>query len=188
MDYSSISHDPDHPTGTDPWASPRTSYPASTTSDVPSSPLPPHDADTQPADSSEQGVDSPDLSERLQGSHLGNSDYSVDQAQSPAQQSHPEQPRSQLPARYQTGPRQNARQPTPTYKIQGKITGLERTGKKDPILRFDIHVSRNRCAEIGRRVRAFVANVPRPISPNSGPRSTEMSVAPMANSSSSPNT
>ncbi|PKY07265.1 vacuolar protein sorting-associated protein vps17, partial [Aspergillus campestris IBT 28561] len=141
MDYSSISHDPDHPTGTDPWASPRTSYPASTTSDVPSSPLPPHDAETQPADSSEQGVDSPDLSERLQGSHLGNSDYSVDQAQSPAQQSHPDQPRSQLPARYQTGPRQNARQPTPTYKIQGKITGLERTGKKDPILRFDIHTN-----------------------------------------------
>lgn len=28
----------------------------------------------------------------------------------------------------------------PQYKLQAKITGLERTGKKDPILRFDVHV------------------------------------------------
>lgn len=28
------------------------------------------------------------------------------------------------------------------YKLQAKITGLERTGRKDPILRFDVHVSR----------------------------------------------
>lgn len=27
------------------------------------------------------------------------------------------------------------------YKLQAKITGLERTGRKDPILRFDVHVS-----------------------------------------------
>jgi hypothetical protein len=26
------------------------------------------------------------------------------------------------------------------YKLQAKITGLERTGRKDPILRFDVHV------------------------------------------------
>jgi hypothetical protein len=26
------------------------------------------------------------------------------------------------------------------YRLQAKITGLERTGKKDPILRFDVHV------------------------------------------------
>lgn len=29
----------------------------------------------------------------------------------------------------------------PMYKLQAKITGLERTGRKDPILRFDVHVS-----------------------------------------------
>ena len=28
----------------------------------------------------------------------------------------------------------------PQYKLQAKITGLERTGRKDPILRFDVHV------------------------------------------------
>lgn len=30
----------------------------------------------------------------------------------------------------------------PQYKLQAKITGLERTGRKDPIMRFDVHVSR----------------------------------------------
>ena len=28
----------------------------------------------------------------------------------------------------------------PQFKLQAKISGLERTGKKDPILRFDVHV------------------------------------------------
>ena len=31
-------------------------------------------------------------------------------------------------------------QPRQQYKLQAKITGLERTGKKDPILRFDVYV------------------------------------------------
>lgn len=30
--------------------------------------------------------------------------------------------------------------PQQQYKLQAKITGLERTGRKDPILRFDVHV------------------------------------------------
>ena len=34
----------------------------------------------------------------------------------------------------------------PQYRLQAKITGLERTGKKDPILRFDVYV---RCTEAG---------------------------------------
>ncbi|KXT12831.1 hypothetical protein AC579_7615 [Pseudocercospora musae] len=33
------------------------------------------------------------------------------------------------------------RQHMPQYKLQAKITGLERTGKKDPILRFDVHTN-----------------------------------------------
>ena len=42
------------------------------------------------------------------------------------------------PNRHQAGvrPQRNA----PQYKLQAKITGLERTGRKDPILRFDVHV------------------------------------------------
>lgn len=35
---------------------------------------------------------------------------------------------------------QQSRQPQPQYKLQLKITGLERTAKKDPILRFDAYV------------------------------------------------
>ncbi len=35
---------------------------------------------------------------------------------------------------------QPRRPPGPQYKLQAKITGLERTGKKDPVLRFDVHV------------------------------------------------
>ncbi|KAG6013442.1 hypothetical protein E4U43_007292 [Claviceps pusilla] len=31
-------------------------------------------------------------------------------------------------------------QPRPQFRLQAKITGLERTGKKDPVLRFDVHV------------------------------------------------
>ncbi|KAK4450752.1 putative vacuolar protein sorting-associated protein 17 [Podospora aff. communis PSN243] len=36
---------------------------------------------------------------------------------------------------------QQARRPQPQYKLQAKITGLERTGRKDPILRFDVHTN-----------------------------------------------
>ncbi|KAK4142370.1 uncharacterized protein C8A04DRAFT_29999 [Dichotomopilus funicola] len=31
--------------------------------------------------------------------------------------------------------------PPPQFKLQAKITGLERTGRKDPILRFDVHTN-----------------------------------------------
>jgi hypothetical protein len=145
MDYSSIQQDP---AGASPWASPRATeatYPPSSTSDIPPSPLPPHHespyeaaGDSQPAEAAEHktpgegDVGSPSLSERVQNTHLNEAGYAAEQ-----------QPRSQVPARYQTGARQNARQPAPVYKIQAKITGLERTGKKDPILRFDVHVSGN---------------------------------------------
>ena len=44
------------------------------------------------------------------------------------------------PNRYHQGTRASQRQ-VPQYKLQAKITGLERTGKKDPAIRFDVHVS-----------------------------------------------
>ena len=44
------------------------------------------------------------------------------------------------PQRYHPGARAGQRQP-PQYKLQAKITGLERTGKKDPAITFDVHVS-----------------------------------------------
>lgn len=149
MDYSAISH-ADHPPGSSPWDSPgadRTTFTPSNNNDVPSSPLPPqdhspYDADHQPETPNPQQPresDSPNLSERLQSAQLGDPDYAVEQppygTQNPQQQ-------SQIPARYQTGARQHPKQPAPVYRIQAKITGLERTGKKDPVLRFDVHVSK----------------------------------------------
>ncbi|KAE8149986.1 hypothetical protein BDV25DRAFT_155246 [Aspergillus avenaceus] len=148
MDYSAISQDPDHPTGTSPWASPRptqTTFHPSITSDIPPSPLAPDtDRASQPESfrgTVEERSDSPDLSERLQTSQLGDHDHPSEQSSYAAQQHYAQQPRSQLPARYQTGARQHAKPPAPLYRIQAKITSLERTGKKDPVLRFDVHTN-----------------------------------------------
>ncbi len=49
------------------------------------------------------------------------------------------QQHQRVPGRYHQGAR--AGQRPPQYKLQAKVTGLERTGKKDPAIRFDIHVS-----------------------------------------------
>ncbi|KAI9885179.1 MAG: Ribosome-releasing factor 2, mitochondrial [Watsoniomyces obsoletus] len=43
--------------------------------------------------------------------------------------------------RQQTFSRSNPRSSVPQYKLQAKITGLERTGRKDLILRFDVHTN-----------------------------------------------
>ncbi len=167
MDYSTLPNDPDHPGGSSPWStSPqasRTTFSRSTTGDIPQSPLPsqtPYGSAVGPGhtqgDSSDsetlvqEGASRPqssgpsatreddegqrqsDLAERLQSPQIG------EQRQQNAQ---PQQQRSAQgqPQRYHgsRGSRQNA----PQYKLQAKVTGLERTGRKDPILRFDVHVS-----------------------------------------------
>jgi hypothetical protein len=61
------------------------------------------------------------------------------QQQGPPQQQYQAQPHRPEPQRYHQTNRQ-VQQPQPHYKLQAKITGLERTGRKDPILRFDVHV------------------------------------------------
>ena len=47
------------------------------------------------------------------------------------------------PTRYHPGGPQGVKRP-PQYRMQAKITGLERTGKKDPSIRFDVHVRLSR--------------------------------------------
>jgi hypothetical protein len=61
------------------------------------------------------------------------------QPQQPQHQPPPAQgqPGHQQPQRYH-GTRPQRQQPQ--YKLQAKVTSLERTGKKDPILRFDVYV------------------------------------------------
>lgn len=52
---------------------------------------------------------------------------------------HAQQHQRGPPGRYhQQGARQGQR--PPQYKLQAKVTGLERTGKKEPAVRFDVHV------------------------------------------------
>lgn len=66
------------------------------------------------------------------------------QSQQPQRSQQPQQPQQQRgtgPNRYHGNSRLAQRQNLPQYKLQAKIAGLERTGRKDPVLRFDVHVS-----------------------------------------------
>ncbi|EEP79466.1 conserved hypothetical protein [Uncinocarpus reesii 1704] len=149
MDYSSISTDPDHPAGSSPWgsSSPRADRTTSSVADAPSPPLvPQHDSPytdatehMRPSTANDQNS----LPERLQSAHIDESNPGDSRAgwRHTSQTQNPNAPRAQAPARYQTGARQQARQNAPNYKLQAKITALERAGKKDPILRFDVHTN-----------------------------------------------
>ncbi|MCJ1466383.1 Vacuolar protein sorting-associated protein 17 [Pseudocyphellaria aurata] len=62
----------------------------------------------------------------------------------PAQQSQqPQHQRGTGPNRYHGNNRPAQRQNLPQYQLHAKIAGLERTGRKDPVLRFDVHVKTN---------------------------------------------
>jgi len=139
------------PAGASPWASsPEASRP-SFTGDVPRDELPAPAVQPQYQYSQESSNQQQSL------------DYGSQQAQeggwSSGQQSHwPQQQQQQTPfaqsqargpidenrrpqsARYHNVA-QTQRQHAPQYKLQAKITGLERTGKKDSILRFDVYTN-----------------------------------------------
>ncbi|KAF2270313.1 vacuolar protein sorting-associated protein-like protein vps17 [Lojkania enalia] len=155
MDYSSLPHDPEHPGGADPWASSpqqnRTSFAHPPTSDIPSSPLPPQvspysqnsdnygyigedDSHIRPGTASENGEENRPPQSPAQGGPQS----PHPQQQTPAQGQHSTQ--RPEPQRYHHGARQQ-RQHQPQYKLQAKVTGLERTGRKDPILRFDVYTN-----------------------------------------------
>ena len=158
MDYSSLHNDADHPSGTSPWASPQPNsagFSTSTASDPPSSPSR-HNVTSESQDQPEYM--SPYLPSVAGSSHAqltddvreGGKENVENGLHSPqtgepgfgGQQTHPQahEHKSQ-PQRYH-GPARTTPQRTnvPQYKLQAKITGLERTGRKDPILRFDVHV------------------------------------------------
>ncbi|OAL48289.1 hypothetical protein IQ07DRAFT_514209 [Pyrenochaeta sp. DS3sAY3a] len=149
MDYSA--HDPDHPGGGDPWASSpkanRTSFGQPPTGDIPSSPLPPQaspygqssdnygyigdqDSQNRPGTASDNGENA----QPPQEAPTGQAQDAPQQQQAAPQQGHP----GQQPQRYHGARPQRQQQ---HYKLQAKVTGLERNGKKDPILRFDVYVS-----------------------------------------------
>lgn len=160
MDYSQIS---EHPEGSSPWnTSPQASHNTSFTgpSDHSASPIPSSQGYT--SGTSEEGVqqrgfESPTITQRSSDTiHSRLPEPVLASNGSPAQdvaqgsqaihaQQQPEhstltQGSEQYRApRYQGGSRQS--RPAPRYKLQAKITALERNGKKDPILRFDVHTN-----------------------------------------------
>lgn len=177
MDYSSISSDPEHPAGADPWQSSpqpsRTSFPESESGREPDSPAAKHAPPTPQHQEERDGSDpeSPDASSyeeaqpqpngagripgrsdtasdiRFQGPPLTEEELRQQQLYQQRQQERYQQAihaqqhaRGPGPQRYHPGARAGQRQP-PQYKLQAKITGLERTGKKDPAITFDVHVS-----------------------------------------------
>lgn len=186
MDYSA--HDSDLPGGGDPWASSpqhnRQSFGQPPTSDIPSSPLPAqaspygqgseqygymgdHDAQNRPNTASSNGDhaqqpalathDAPQSPQPVQGQQ---------QQQQQAPQQAPQQ--GQQPQRYHGTRAQRQQQ---HYKLQAKVTGLERNGKKDPILRFDVYV-----CHFSRLLSHLDANrVRRQTCPSSAPRSSATS-------------
>ena len=145
MDYSA--HDPDHPGGRDPWASSpqanRTSFGQPPTSDIPSSPLPPqaspyHDGGEQYGYMGDQDAQSRPGTAPENGDHLQQSQSSGQDAPRSPQPQQGQQPQRYHGNRPQR--QQQQQQQQQHYKLQAKVTGLERNSKKDPILRFDIYV------------------------------------------------
>ena len=155
MDYSQLAQDPDHPEGTSPWnTSPRHSARPSLSAGGEQSPSPlpnspyaktgledsghggfgaeerhEHGASTQTATLGLQ----PDAPKSTGNSGEGQVDTKLQARQTQSQQEPRNPPQARQPA--------PNRLPRPQHKLQAKITGLERTGRKDPILRFDVHTN-----------------------------------------------
>lgn len=162
MDYSSSIHEADEAVGASPWgnsptASPRhnrTNFtPAATDS-------PPFGFNPQPATltpdptvpegfqrpgtaASASGTEGEDSTQNPSEPEESTAEYQPTSSQhdslpEPAiSEGHHHPPGQNVAPRQDQQPRKTAQ---PQYRLQAKITGLERTGKKDPILRFDVHV------------------------------------------------
>lgn len=168
MDYSSLPSDPDHPAGASPWASSPQHNRTTFAAEVPPSPLP---AAQSPYSTGPDHHDQLDDSRDQHGSSegFGGTENSHDGGVAPAQaDTQPEQPQQQQSygqghqAHEQQDQQQRPR--PPQCKLQAKITGLERTGRKDPILRFDVYVCLSSTLP-----RSSSTNQARQIFPNSEP-------------------
>lgn len=166
MDYRSSIPDDDQP-GASPWgSSPPTSprrnldrqnpsfrYEAQESStsegfgndDHNGSPFnPSQSANTSQATTGTSIAPSAESSQQEQSDTRSERDYQQPQGPSQDQDQQHEQNYAQNPSSEGDGHEQQnsqRRANQPQYKLQAKITGLERTGRKDPILRFDVHVS-----------------------------------------------
>lgn len=166
MDYSASINDPEHPAGASPWGnspstSPRhnrTAY-STATGDPPSSPFRSHSRSHSNNGLSDDDGFGPSATDYRRPDTASTVSQTADAHPSEAPASaepHAEQerfggPLSPQPIQQQQAPKPDQAQrsqeqqqprkpPPPQFKLQAKITGLERTGRKDPILRFDVHV------------------------------------------------
>ncbi|KAG9530468.1 vacuolar protein sorting-associated protein Vps17, partial [Aureobasidium melanogenum] len=153
MDYSSaIAND----AGRDPWASSpqhdRSTFPQANNHDVPSTnslshqpPAPDGDGEHYDENSQLPTQNNQYPSQQHQSQSYDNSTRSEPQRYHHARPQHPPQQPShqqQPPQNYQQQQQQQQpQQPRKQYKLQAKITALERTGRKDPVLRFDVYTS-----------------------------------------------
>lgn len=164
MDYSSIrdeSHSEDL-AGPSPWTSSpqhsKTAFSPRTSTDEPPSPSANRSWTSLPdrtlESSQDFGASEPRLSQAtttVENGHTEHQDFSPEQP--PPQQYPPNmppqsqhysqqqpQPRVRQAQRYH-GARQRSRHDVPIYRLQPRVNGIERPTRKDPIIRFDIHVS-----------------------------------------------
>lgn len=166
MDYSASINDPEHPAEASPWGNSPSSSPRhnrtafnSIAGEPPSSPF---RQSSNNGLSDDDGFGASDTEYRRPDTASTASHTTEPRPDEPAHtESYSEQPRfageqgplSPQPPQQQQAPRsapeqaprhqeqqQPRKPPPPQFKLQAKITGLERTGRKDPILRFDVHV------------------------------------------------
>lgn len=152
MDYSAAIAD--DPTGPSPWgsSSPRAQR-TPFTGATPDSPTTPPQSGHAPSES-QSTLGEPALPPPQTSSVDAQQQEQVAKGESLESQQHPEshaQPQSAQQQQPQPGQQRssaaryhNARpqRPVPQYKLQAKVTALERTGRKDPVLRFDVYVSK----------------------------------------------
>ncbi|CAM1511276.1 Fc.00g087890.m01.CDS01 [Cosmosporella sp. VM-42] len=164
MDYSQTIHDADDPAGVSPWGA----SPASSPSRNPAhfDPIqgdpPPFRYQTsngltqEPVTPEVDGFQRPGTATTTSGTEEGTETSQASDAPEAESTSVPRPVSAEQRAppsaleQQSTGPEvrpgqeQQRKPPKPTgpqFRLQAKITGLERTGKKDPILRFDVHTN-----------------------------------------------
>ena len=147
----------EYPSGTSPWASSPEASRTSFSNDIPREELPgpaytagaipeSDDAATHPTNGAHEheGGWTPEQQHQWQQQQQQDQSqqHQQHQYQQHQQQGSQEENRRPAQSRYHNVPQQQ-RQHQPQYKLQAKITGLERASKKDSILKFDVYV-RNR--------------------------------------------
>ncbi|KAM0420565.1 hypothetical protein ACHAPT_011611 [Fusarium lateritium] len=159
MDYSSTIHDADDPAGVSPWGNSPVSSPSRNTSTFqPISGDPPpfrYSAQSSNGLAQDHSISEGEVFQRpgtattASGTEddteasgtLNPSESESTAAVEEGAPAHGQQQQGQTAVPAQGTHTQAQRSAQPQYRLQAKITGLERTGKKDPILRFDVHTN-----------------------------------------------